>query len=165
MDGHLAGTAKEREEDVNTMFADPQVKAIFEIRGGWGSGQILPYLDYDLIKRNPKIIVGYSDITSLLLAINTKTGLVTFHGPMPSLAMSKVTSDYFKDMLFSSKTQVLQNINSTNTDNNLINTNNNIRIINKGTAKGRLLGGNLTVLNSIIGTPYQPRFQRCHFVC
>lgn len=157
--GYLAGTVKERAEDVNAMFADPEVKAIFEIRGGWGSAQILPYLDYDLIKRNPKIIIGYSDITSLLLAINTKTGLVTFHGPMPSLTLPKVSADYLKNMLFSNKIQILQNTSSGDTEDDLIQTQNDIRIINKGTAQGRLIGGNLTLLTGLLGTPYQPDFK------
>ena len=79
---YLAGTDKERADDLNAMFADPEVDAIFCVRGGYGSGRLLHYLDYDMIAANPKIIMGYSDITAILNAIYLRTGLITFHGPI-----------------------------------------------------------------------------------
>lgn len=79
--GYLAGTDQARAADLNAMFADPTVAAILPVRGDWGSARILPYLDYDQIRANPKVIIGFSDITSLLLGIHAQTGLVTFHGP------------------------------------------------------------------------------------
>ena len=78
--GYLGGLDKNRAADINQFFADPQVAAILPIRGGWGCSRMLPYLDYERIRQNPKIIVGFSDITSLILAINARTHLVTFHG-------------------------------------------------------------------------------------
>ena len=80
--GYFAGTDESRAADVNAAFADPEVDAVFALRGGWGSARLLPRLDYDLIRRHPKILMGYSDVTALLLAIHARTGLVTFHGPV-----------------------------------------------------------------------------------
>jgi muramoyltetrapeptide carboxypeptidase len=79
--GYLAGTDADRADDINAAFADQQVDAVFALRGGWGASRILPYLDFALIRDNPKVFLGYSDITSLLNAIYAKTGLITFHGP------------------------------------------------------------------------------------
>ena len=79
--GYLAGRDEDRAADLNAMFLDPEVKAIHCIRGGWGAARILPLLDFDSIARHPKALIGYSDITALLLALHAKTGLVTFHGP------------------------------------------------------------------------------------
>ena len=80
--GYLAGSDEARAEDINDMFADPEVDAILTLRGGWGCNRLLDRLDYGAIEKHPKILMGYSDITSLLLAMNAKTGLVTFHGPV-----------------------------------------------------------------------------------
>lgn len=80
--GYMADTGKVRADELNKMFADPEVDAIFCMRGGDGSSRIMEYLDYDMIKANPKIFVGYSDVTNLHLALTEKCGLVTFHGPM-----------------------------------------------------------------------------------
>jgi len=79
---YLAGNDEDRAEDLNKMFSDPEVKGIFCVRGGYGSTRILHMIDYDIIAGNPKVFIGYSDITALHLAIEKKTGLVTFHGPM-----------------------------------------------------------------------------------
>ncbi len=79
--GYFAGRDEDRAADVNAMFADPEVKAMHCVRGGWGAARLLPLLDWNTIARNPKILVGYSDITALLLSLHARTGLVTFHGP------------------------------------------------------------------------------------
>ena len=89
--GFMAGTGKTRGEWVNRMFADPEVKAVFCVRGGDGSSRIMEYLDYDVIRNNPKIFVGYSDVTNIHLGINQNCGLVTFHGPMVS---SNILNDF-----------------------------------------------------------------------
>ena len=93
--GYLAGTVEERVSDLHDMFLDPQVKAIMTIRGGYGSAQLLPHLDYEVIKNNPKILIGYSDITSLLAGIHSQTGLVTFHGPVAVSTFTNFTKEYF----------------------------------------------------------------------
>lgn len=157
-DGYFAGRNEERAADINEMFADPQVKAIFELRGGWGSNLLLNKINYQLIKQHPKIIIGYSDITSLLLAIHAKTGLVTFHGPLVFDPMPAFTTQYLKDVLFTGKAVVFQNpVDSSEDD--LIHTENRIQLINGGTATGPLLGGNLTTLTSMLGSPYLPNFK------
>ncbi len=147
-DGYFAGSDQARADDINRLFANPKVKAIFELRGGWGSARILPLLNYQLIKRHPKIFVGYSDITSLLLAIHDKTGLVTFHGPMPGYI--KYWSDYsakeLKRMLFNRRPMTLKNPPHAK-----------IITITPGIASGTLIGGNLSVLVSLIGTPYMSK--------
>jgi muramoyltetrapeptide carboxypeptidase len=74
--GYLAGKDKERAADINQFFSDVSVAAILPIRGGWGCSRILPYLDYKRIQQNPKIIIGFSDLTALILALNAKTNLV-----------------------------------------------------------------------------------------
>ena len=82
--GFMAGTGKERADELNKMFADPEVDAILCLRGGDGSSRIMEYLDYEVIKNNPKLFVGYSDVTNLHTALTKKCDLVTFHGPMVS---------------------------------------------------------------------------------
>ena len=80
--GPFAGTPQKRADDLHRMFADPDIDAIMCARGGYGANRVLPLLDYDLIQQNPKIFIGYSDITAYLTSITQKTNLVTFHGPM-----------------------------------------------------------------------------------
>lgn len=157
-EGYLAGSDDERAADINEMFADPNVKAIFELRGGWGSNLLLSKINYSLIKQHPKIIIGYSDITSLLLAIHAKTGLVTFHGPLVFESIPSFTAQYLKDVLFTGKAVIFQNpVNATEDD--LTHTENRIQVINSGTATGPLLGGNLTTLTSMLGSHYLPNFK------
>src|SRR4029453_7181583 len=79
--GSLAGADKDRAADINRFFADRSVRAVLPTRGGWGSARLLPHLGFAAIRRNPKVILGYSDITALLGSIHARTGLVTFHGP------------------------------------------------------------------------------------
>ena len=97
--GYLAGEDKARAADINALFADRSVAAIHPIRGGWGSSRLLPYLDFDVIRRNPKILLGYSDITALLLSIHARTGLVTFHGPIGMGRWDTFSVDYYRRVL------------------------------------------------------------------
>src|SRR5690606_16717216 len=96
--GHLAGTDAERAGDLNTMFARPEVKAIICLRGGSGAARILPLIDYENIKRNPKPLLGYSDITALHQAIYSQTGLITFHGPNGSGSWNSFNVGQFNRM-------------------------------------------------------------------
>ena len=153
-DGYLAGSDEERAEDINALFADPEVKGIFALRGGYGSCRILPLLDYAAIAANPKPFIGYSDITAMHLAILEKTGLVTFHGSNASSAFTPGNEATCRRMLMepldpagnilfardASKLEALKTIVS-------------------GSVKGRILGGNLTCLLRLIGTPYAPDFR------
>ncbi len=154
--GYLAGTDEARAKDINQMFLDPNIKAIFQLRGGFGSARLLSLLDYSAIKKNPKIIMGMSDTTALLLAIHSKTGLITFHGPNASMAWPKFTQNYIKTLLFDAKPITYTNPKITEDD--LTQTIDRIQTIHSGSAKGRLLGGNLVVLTSMVGSEYLPDF-------
>ena len=149
--GYLAGTDEERAADINDFFADPTVKAIMGI-GGWGSARVLPHLDYELIRANPKAIIGISDVTALLVGIHAKTGLVTFHGPHPRIVYS---ADYFKRVLFEGE-QVLFENPAEIKDDETVQTRERYATIRGGKARGRLIGGNLTVLAAIVGSEYLP---------
>jgi muramoyltetrapeptide carboxypeptidase len=156
---YFAGTDQERAQDINDMFADPKVKAIFEVRGGTNCSRILPYLNYKLIKNNPKIFIGFSDITSLLLAIHAKTGLVTFHGTMGVFKWPQFTVDYMKRVLFDGEAvQFVNPKTPLNLEEDIIQTNR-IRTINPGVAKGKLIGGNLAVLTTLLGSNNLPQWE------
>jgi muramoyltetrapeptide carboxypeptidase len=152
--GYLAGTDAERAADVNRAFADPEVKGVLAIRGGWGCARLLPRLDYDLIRRHPKPLVGYSDVTALLLAIHVRTGLVTFHGPIGLSAWTPFTLERARQVLFDALAPTFANV--LVDDGRLVPENYRTRTLTPGVARGRLLGGNLTVLSHLVGTPYLP---------
>ncbi|QHL89439.1 LD-carboxypeptidase [Nibribacter ruber] len=155
--GYLAGTDQARAEDVNAMFADKGVQGILAIHGGWGCARLLPLLDYKTIQRNPKPLIGYSDITSLLVAITAKTGLVTFHGPVGAATWNKFSADFFTKVLFDGEAVLFEN--PKEIGDNLTIVKDRITTITPGTARGRLVGGNLTVLSSIIGSDYLPHWK------
>ena len=155
--GYLAGTDTARADDVNGMFRDKEVNAILCIRGGWGCNRILPLLDYDLIAKNPKALIGYSDITSLLLAIHARTGLITFHGPVGTSTWNAFSLEYFKKILFGGEKVTMQNPNTTG--DNLAQAKDRVETVTPGKAKGKLLGGNLTVLTTMIGSEYLPAWK------
>lgn len=146
--GYLAGKDEARAWDVNQMFADNSVKGILTLRGGWGCNRILPLLNYELIRRYPKVIMGYSDITSLLLAISSRTGLITFHGPVGTSTWNSFTLNHVQGILLDGQAMILQNPPELT-----------IKTINKGKARGRLWGGNLSVLAAMIGSDYLPEWE------
>lgn len=150
--GYQSGSEKERAAELNQMFADPEVKAIFCVRGGYGTSRILPFLDYELIRANPKIFMGYSDITNLHMAIYKMTGLVTFHGPM-------LVPNIWKDMdpyTVQSQAAAL----NMGLDMEFYNPQGErFSVIHPGKAKGILTGGNLSVITRAIGTFYEPETQ------
>lgn len=155
-EGYLAGTDELRAQDINSMFADSSVRAIFQLRGGWGSARLLKYLDFDTIKNNPKIFMGFSDITSLLLAIHARTGLITFHGPLAAAyPWPTFTVNYVKGVLFEGELMTFENPLAEDED-DLTRTQHQIQVIADGETTGRMLGGNLTVLTSLLGTGYLP---------
>jgi len=152
--GYLAGRDKDRAADVNAMFADPAVSALIAVRGGWGCARILPYLDYGLIARHPKILAGYSDLTALLLPVFARTGLVTFHAPMGVSTWNTFKVDLLKRVLFEGEAVTFENVREVK--DTLVQVDNRIQTITPGVARGRLLGGNLSVLAGIVGTGYLP---------
>ena len=157
--GYFAGRDEDRAADLNTMFADPEVKAVHCVRGGWGAARLLPLLDWSLIARNPKILVGYSDITALLLSFHARTGLVTFHGPVGASTWNAFNVDWMKRVLWNAEAATFANAKEAN--DTLVPVKNRTRVITPGKARGRLLGGNLTVFTTIIGSGYLPDFKDC----
>ncbi|MDX2210586.1 MAG: LD-carboxypeptidase [Sphingopyxis sp.] len=155
--GYLANTDEKRAADVNAMFADPEVRAILAVRGGWGSARLLPYLDWDLIRANPKLVIGFSDITALHMAIAAQAGFTTIHGPNGGSAWGKGSLDHFKALAFDGATPTL--VNPAADEDRLVQRRWRTQPITQGTARGRLLGGNLTVLTALTGTPYLPDFK------
>jgi len=155
--GYLAGSDKARASDINDMFADENVTAILTLRGGWGCNRLLHLLDYKLIAKNPKILMGYSDITSLLLALNEKTGLVTFHGPVGISAWNKYSTNFVEKLLFNAEVFSMEN--PVGTGDNLTRVKDRVLTITGGKVKGKLLGGNLSVLTAMVGSDYLPDFK------
>lgn len=154
--GYLAGDDKARADDINKAFADRSVAAVHAIRGGWGSARLLPHLDYDTIRRNPKILIGYSDITALLLAVQARTGLVTFHGPIGLGRWDSYSLDYYRRVLFNGEQVTYTNKQGLSDRNALVPIDFRTQTITSGKARGRLVGGNLTVMTAILGSPYVP---------
>jgi muramoyltetrapeptide carboxypeptidase len=150
--GYLGGTPEERVADLHDMFRDPDVKAVFCIRGGYGSTHLLDLIDYELIRRNPKIFLGYSDVTSLHLAIHKRTGLVTFHGPVVLSRFTEFTQKHFRAALFDPKP--LGKLTNP-PDNDPLRPAHTLRIVRPGKARGRLIGGNLSLIAATMGTPYE----------
>lgn len=155
--GYLANTDEKRAADVNAMFADPEVRAILAVRGGWGSARLLPFLNWDLIRANPKLVIGFSDITALHMAIAAQAGFTTIHGPNGGSAWGKGSLDHFKALAFDGATPTL--VNPAADEDRLVQRRWRTQPITQGTARGRLLGGNLTVLTALTGTPYLPDFK------
>ncbi len=154
--GYLAGKDRERAADVNAMFADDKVRAIFAVRGGWGSARILPYLDFNVIRANPKLLIGFSDITALHMALAARAGFTTIHGPNAASAWGKLSWDAFRRLTFEGEMPVYTT--PVATEDRLAQRNGRIRTIRPGKAQGRLLGGNLTVLTALMGTSFLPDF-------
>ncbi len=148
--GYLAGSDEERLEDFHSMFNDKSVKAIMCLRGGYGAFRLLDKINYKLIQKNPKIFVGYSEITAIQNAIFKKTGLITFAGPMPAVDfvnnVSTYTEEWFWKIVTSNK-----KIGKIKYPENA-----KMPFINKGIANARILGGNLAVFNALLGTEYFP---------
>ena len=154
--GHLAGTDAARAADLNGMFADQAVKAIVCTRGGSGAARLLPLLDYAMIRRNPKALLGYSDITALHSALNAKTGLVTFHGPIGSGSWNTFNVDQFRRMFLAR--ELMQYRNKVEAGDELVPRKNRTVTLTGGTTRGELIGGNLAVLTALAGSPYLPGF-------
>lgn len=152
--GYLAGKDEIRAEAINDMYRDTDVDAILTFIGGWGCARLLPYLDYDIIQKHPKIIMGFSDVTALLLAIYAKTGMVTFHGPSGRSGWNTFTVDYVKRLLFDAEAITYKN--PVDMGDNLTQVEDRIQTITAGKAQGRLVGGNLSVLTALVGSDYLP---------
>ena len=159
--GYFAGRDEHRAADLNAMFRDPDVHAVLCVRGGWGSARLLPLVDFEAVAARPKILVGYSDITALHVALHARTGLVSFHGPVGISKWNKFSVDWIRRLLFDGEAVTLQNDMSFDPDESLTQVKHRMRTITPGVARGRLLGGNLTVLTALLGSRYLPDWNGC----
>ena len=156
-EGYLAGSDAARAADLNAMFADDGVDAIWCVRGGYGASRILPALDYALMQRKPKALIGYSDITALHVAIHRHAGLVTFHGPVAFRAFTPYSLGELKRVLWTGETPVrLGGPPPFERAEGRVDWENRVATLVPGTARGRLLGGNLCLMSHLCGTPYFP---------
>ena len=151
--GFLAGSDQQRAADINDMFGDRSVAAIMAVRGGYGTPRLLPLINYGLVRRNPKILVGYSDLTALQLALYAKTGLISFSGPMVGVEMFNGIDPFTEESFWKVVTSTKKVGAIDNPDSRPMET------IHKGIASGILLGGNLSLITSIAGSPYLPSFK------
>ena len=156
--GYLAGTDEQRAEDLNDMLRDPHVMAIFAVRGGYGTPRLLHLVDYKAVRRNPKILVGYSDLTALQLALYSKTGLVTFSGPMVGVEMWDSIDPFTEEHFWRVVTSSSRIGNLQNPDGESLVTH------NRAKATGTLIGGNFSLLISLMGTSYLPRLREAILV-
>lgn len=157
---YLAGTDAERAADLNAMFADPQVDAIMALRGGYGAMRILPMLDYEMIRRNPKPLIGYSDITALHCAIHQRCGMITYHGQTAMSPFSDYSIGEFQRVMMQPERRMRIGAPPPfDKGPGKVDRENRITVINPGIARGRLIGGNLTLISCLMGTPWEPDFE------
>lgn len=151
--GYLAGSDAERLNDIHSMFRNKNIKAVFSLRGGYGSARLLDKLDYNLIRKNNKIFVGFSDITALQLALYHKAGIITFAGPMVatnfSAEINSFSEEFFWDLI--TKNRKIGKLKNPNEEK--------FFVLNKGRGEGKLLGGNLSTIISIMGSKFFPSFR------
>lgn len=153
--GYLAGTDEERANDLNEAVQDSNIKGIIALRGGYGTMRILPLLDYDAMRKNPKILMGYSDITGLLNAYVRKSGVVTYHGPIAEAKFLGFEGEQARRVLFE-EGPIGKLPNPAQLRGKTVFPA--ARTIQPGKAKGRLIGGNLSLISPCAGTPYGPDF-------
>lgn len=156
--GYLAGTDEQRLADLHWAFDDPEIEAVWCIRGGYGCTRLLPDINFDLIRKNPKPFIGYSDVTALHLAIRQKTGLVTFHGPVAAADFPENTLQHFRAALMEPVLNYAITI--PGKAEQLPGEEFRPFVIASGNAKGHLIGGNLTLLSALVGTPFSPSFRK-----
>ena len=152
--GFLAGTDQDRLSDFHGMFTDSEVHGIICVRGGYGAARLLPDIDFDIIRNHPKVFVGYSDITALINAVYQNTGLVTFWGPMVASEMSPVFDPY-------NRSSFLKAISQTDPVGLIEHPSDmpSIEILSSGKKSGRLIGGTLSLLCAVLGTPFDIDYQ------
>lgn len=156
-EGYFAGADADRAADLQAMFADPAVDALWCVRGGYGASRLLPLLDWDLIRANPKALVGYSDITALHMAIQRHAGLVTFHGPVAFRSFTSYTVDALRSALWVPEAPIrLAAPPPFEKREGQVDWDNRVTTLVPGRARGRLLGGNLCLMSHLVGTPYLP---------
>lgn len=155
-EGYLAGSDQVRARDLAGMFADDEVRAVMAVRGGWGSARLLPLLDFAAIAARPKLFIGFSDNTALHLALAARAGVPSIHGPNAAASWPPQAWDAFRQIAFEGATPTFSV--PAYDGPNLAGRGPALRTFHGGTARGRLLGGNLSVLSALVGTPFLPDF-------
>lgn len=174
-DFYRSGTITERVDELNALIRNPEIRCIMSAIGGMNSNSLLPYIDYEALKADPKLIVGYSDVTALLLGIYAKTGLITYYGPAVVASLGEfppyadMTFDYFEAIAVKEMSLPFTLPTPTFWTDEMIDWNaqdrskdqrpNQLLTLASGTAKGRLIGGNLNTMMGIWGTPYMPEIK------
>lgn len=158
--GGYAGRTGQRVADLHRMFRDPEVRAIWAARGGSGCLQLLPHIDYGLVRRNPKVLIGFSDLTALHLALYRHAGLVTFHGPTAGSTFSDYSTAAMRAVLMEPAPQAVfalaaENLRKAETQPQFV-----PRTFKAGRGEGRLMGGNLSMVCAMMGSPYLPSAKR-----
>ncbi|MEY3273763.1 MAG: hypothetical protein RLZZ341_2669 [Pseudomonadota bacterium] len=143
--GHMAGTPRQRADDLHAMFSDPGIAGILAVTGGSGANRVLPLLDMGLLARHPKFLGGFSDLTALITAVHCATGLVTFHSPLARSDWNAFSAEHFRAVAMAGEAPLLRNPADLPP-----------RPLRGGVARGPLQGGNLAVLTSLAGTPHFP---------
>lgn len=157
--GYLAGSDQSRVADLNAAFADDSVDGIICIGGGYGSARLLPWIDFEMIRRNPKVLMGYSDITALLNSIYAKTGLITFHGTNAGVNWSSYFYSEFRKVVMDPQDSIgIAAPPAFDSKPGSIDRKNRLHTIRGGKARGQLVGGNLSLLGTLTGSPYLPDF-------
>ena len=160
--GYLAGSDDMRAADLMAAFSNPEIDGILTLRGGYGSARLLDRLDYGVIAANPKPIVGYSDLTALLNAIHLHTGLITFHGPTLGVNLTPYTLECFQQVLMAGGgDHELAEPPPFEETPGVVDRENALVCLQPGQAEGRLIGGNLSILCSLLGTPHEPDLSGC----
>lgn len=158
--GKYGGSVQQRLDDLHAMFADNEVKAIWAIRGGSGCISLLSSLDYKLVRANPKVLLGYSDITALHLAVYRHAGLVTFHGPVAISSQSDYSTEHMLTVLMEPRREYTIAMAPENAQRALEQPHYAIRTVTHGVASGLLIGGNLSLVSALAGTPYAADFRK-----
>lgn len=176
MDFYRSGSVKERAEELNALIRNPEVRCIMSAIGGMNSNALLPYIDYEALKRDPKIIIGYSDVTAVLLGIYAKTGITTYYGPAVVASFGEFppfideTFRFFEDILMEGaefphelptpEFWTDEFIDWQTQDRSKCQIPNKLISLRGGSAQGRLIGGNLNTIQGIWGTPYMPEIRK-----
>jgi muramoyltetrapeptide carboxypeptidase len=154
--GHLAGRVEQRVDDIHELWRDPEVKALWALRGGYGAAALLPHLDYALMRREPKALIGFSDITALHLALLGQAGLVSFHGPVATSPFTPYTRAALQAVLMQAQPAPPFGLADEQRRRARTDAQYRSRTLHAGRASGPLVGGNLSVLSALVGTPYAP---------
>lgn len=174
-DFYRAGTIKERVEELNQLIRDPEIKCIMSTIGGMNSNSLLPYIDYETLKNNPKIIIGYSDVTAILMGIYAKTGIKTYYGPALVASFgefppyNEMTFSYFEDILMKDSSNYIYKapefwteefIDWSTQDRGKNRSENTWLSLKDGVIEGRLIIGNLNTMSGFWGTEYMPEIKK-----